>query len=119
MPLFRRQLVSRLPRILALLLLAVAMLARPMLAAHCEAQDLSRFAAQSAAERATHALPSAPRDCCLGDKCGECCVPALAVMPTLPRLASMPPEMRMQLPVPAVRSVSADYPVDSRPPISV
>ena len=102
-------------RLLALVLLALWLLAKPVLAASCELDDM-RLAQGSA--QCVLAADSDPGDeCCTGKLCGECCT-AGTVLPTAPaRALPIPAAIRPH----AALSVTTDpaaLPVAIRPPIA-
>lgn len=105
-------------RLLALLVLAMGLLAKPLLVAACELDDVARAhvgIAQLAADAGD--AGDAGEDCCPGKVCGECCTAAtvLAVAPLLTAAPLLAPGPRQRT---WVRSDPATLPVDIRPPIS-
>lgn len=111
-----RQHASRALHLLALLVLTLGLLAKPVLVAACELDDLDRTQASMAQDAASASEP-ATDPCCPGKLCGECCTPA-AGMP-VPALAAMMPALIADPPLPAATGVEpSPLPVDNRPPIS-
>lgn len=101
-------------RLIALVLLALGMLAKPILVASCELDDLAAPADGIALVDAGGGL--ADDGCCPGQACGECCT-AVAAMPTAATAASaVAPQGR-----PERREATSAYPaplaVAIRPPI--
>lgn len=114
----RRRPLPRCLHALALLVLALGLLARPLMAAACDIED----ARVAVASGQGIAVDSAVRDvgdddCCAGIECGECCAPVPLGTPALARLAAYVPVSPHMLPEPSGRFEPVAYPVDSRPPI--
>lgn len=112
-----RQHASRALRLLALCVLALGLLMKPVLVAACELDDLGRT--QGSAEHPTTAAGESVEDpCCPGKVCGECCTSAAWV--PVPAVAAVVSLLAADVPLPVSAGfVPAPVPVDIRPPIAV
>lgn len=113
-----RQQASRALHLFALLVLALGLLAKPVLVAACELDDMDRSQASMVHGADAQASSDPASDpCCPGKVCGECCTSA-AGMP-VPALAAIAPTPIAEPPLPAATGIApAPLPVDIRPPIS-
>lgn len=110
---------SRALRLLALLVLAMGLLAKPVLVAACELDDLvwAQGAIEQLADAPGDAADTPGDDCCPGKVCGECCT-AATFLPIAPLATAATPVAAGPHPRIWVRSEPAALPVDIRPPIS-
>jgi len=108
--------VSRFLRLMALAVLALGMLTKPMIVAACELEDLGL--ALASATPAFNAVEAPTGDaCCPGQTCGECCTVSVAV-PVAPAVgAAMPPTAIPQAAA-WVKADPAPLSVAIRPPIA-
>lgn len=111
----RRPQVSRFLHLLALGMLVLGLLVKPVLAANCELEDLQRDVAQVVLVDATNA--DAGDECCPGQICGECCT-AGTVVPSSGATAGAIAVAAINGPAGAVEFEPAPYPVSIRPPIA-
>lgn len=68
-------------RLLALLVLCVGVLAKPVLVVACEVEDLGALSGIAAGASAAPEKAVAGDDCCPGRACGECCTAVASVVP--------------------------------------
>ncbi len=82
---------TRCLRVLALGLVVVGLLLKPVQALSCGLDDLHRAAVAAGASPSAQADDDATGDaCCLGQRCGDCCAVGVAVMPSRLTAGVMP-----------------------------
>lgn len=105
-------------RLLALALIALSLLVRPVLAANCEVADLGLAWGSVQGTTAQASDGHAGYDCCPGQLCGECC-PAAVALPAAAGPAFVAPAAVHQ-PVPVLTEFGPAPARDViRPPIPV
>lgn len=114
-----RQPASHPLRLLALLLLALGLLVKPVLVAACELDDLAlpQSGIEQVIEAADDADDHADDACCPGKVCGECCT-AATLLAMVPAATTATPIAAGPHPRAWVQSEPAALPVAIRPPIS-
>ena len=102
---------------MALWMLVVGLLSKPVLAASCEFEDLQRNFGNGQVVMVDPSDTDADDECCPGQTCGECCT-AGTVMPSFSVTDGAISAESISHASGALAFAAAPYPVSIRPPIA-